>query len=81
MDDEYPTMFREYLLASSSNSAESVISGSEQMTFVQVILPTEIAHDAVYELGELGNVQFEDVCCHCFPQLTLLFTTRLLFHR
>ena len=28
---------------------------------VQLIVPTEVAHDAVYELGELGNVQFKDV--------------------
>ena len=31
------------------------------MSYVQLIIPTEVAHDAVYELGELGNVQFKDV--------------------
>ncbi len=62
MDNEFPTMFREYLLESCMNFTEYMTSGSEQMTFVQLVLPTEIAHDAVYELGELGNVQFEDVC-------------------
>lgn len=31
------------------------------MSLVQLIVPTEVAHDAVYELGELGNVQFKDV--------------------
>lgn len=31
------------------------------MSLVQLIIPTEVAHDTVYELGELGNVQFKDV--------------------
>lgn len=35
--------------------------GSEQMSLVQLIIPTEVAHDTVSELGELGNVQFKDV--------------------
>jgi len=34
---------------------------SEQMSLVQLIIPTEVAHDTVYELGELGNVQFKDL--------------------
>ncbi|THH06116.1 hypothetical protein EW145_g4310 [Phellinidium pouzarii] len=34
---------------------------SEQMSLVQLIIPTEVAHDAVYELGELGSVQFKDL--------------------
>ncbi|KAL5512032.1 VPH1 [Sanghuangporus vaninii] len=34
---------------------------SEPMSLVQLIVPTEVAHDAVYELGELGNVQFQDL--------------------
>lgn len=41
----------------------SKLTGSEQMSLVQVFVPTEVAHDTVYELGELGNVQFKDVCC------------------
>ena len=36
-------------------------TGSETMSLVQLIVPTEVAHDTVYELGELGNVQFKDV--------------------
>ena len=36
-------------------------TGSERMSLVQLIVPTEVAHDAVHELGELGNVQFKDV--------------------
>jgi V-type H+-transporting ATPase subunit a len=31
------------------------------MSLVQLFVPTEVAHDAVAELGELGNVQFKDV--------------------
>lgn len=31
------------------------------MSLVQLFVPTEVAHDAVSELGELGNVQFKDV--------------------
>ena len=38
-----------------------VATDSEPMSLVQLIVPTEVAHDAVYELGELGNVQFKDV--------------------
>ena len=34
---------------------------SEQMSLVQLIIPTEVAHDTVAELGELGNVEFKDV--------------------
>ncbi|KAH7890034.1 V-type ATPase, V0 complex, 116kDa subunit family [Phlebopus sp. FC_14] len=34
---------------------------SEQMSLVQLYIPTEVAHDAVAELGELGNVQFKDL--------------------
>ena len=31
------------------------------MSLVQLIIPTEVAHDTVSELGELGDVQFKDV--------------------
>lgn len=31
------------------------------MSLVQLFVPTEVAHDTVSELGELGNVQFKDV--------------------
>ncbi|TFK34883.1 V-type ATPase, V0 complex, 116kDa subunit family [Crucibulum laeve] len=34
---------------------------SEQMSLVQLFVPTEVAHDAVAELGELGDVQFKDL--------------------
>jgi len=31
------------------------------MSFVQLFVPTEVAHDTIAELGVLGNVQFKDV--------------------
>ncbi|KAG9121404.1 H(+)-transporting V0 sector ATPase subunit a [Ceratobasidium sp. 392] len=31
------------------------------MSLVQLIVPSELAHDTVVELGELGNVQFKDL--------------------
>ncbi|KAA1477079.1 ATPase V0/A0 complex subunit [Dentipellis sp. KUC8613] len=34
---------------------------SETMSLVQLFVPTEVAHDTVAELGELGNVQFKDL--------------------
>lgn len=44
--------------------------GSEQMSLVQLFVPTEVAHDTVAELGELGNVQFKDV--RILPSLPLV---------
>ncbi|EEB92846.1 hypothetical protein MPER_08581 [Moniliophthora perniciosa FA553] len=34
---------------------------SEEMSLVQLFVPTEVAHDTVAEIGELGNVQFKDL--------------------
>ncbi|KAG2348368.1 V0/A0 complex, 116-kDa subunit of ATPase [Suillus weaverae] len=34
---------------------------SEEMSLMQFLIPTEVAHDTVAELGELGNVQFKDL--------------------
>ncbi|EKM56054.1 uncharacterized protein PHACADRAFT_257099 [Phanerochaete carnosa HHB-10118-sp] len=34
---------------------------SETMSLVQMIIPTEVAHDTIAELGELGDVQFKDL--------------------
>lgn len=31
------------------------------MSLIQLIIPSEVAHATVTELGELGNVQFKDV--------------------
>ena len=41
------------------------------MSLVQLIVPAEVAHDTIAELGELGNVQFKDVCSTIF-----IFTCR-----
>jgi len=35
------------------------------MSLIQLYVPTEVAHDTVAELGELGDVQFKDVCVGC----------------
>lgn len=40
------------------------------MSLVQLFVPTEVAHDTVAELGELGNVQFKDVCIHSWVGCT-----------
>ena len=32
------------------------------MSLVQLFVPAEVAHDTVAEVGELGNVEFKDVC-------------------
>lgn len=37
------------------------------MSLVQLLVPKEVAHDTVYELGQLGNVQFKDVLVLPFP--------------
>jgi hypothetical protein len=42
------------------------------MSLRQFLIPTEVAHDAVAELGELGNVQFKDVRTLYFIVVTLL---------
>lgn len=31
------------------------------MSLIQLIVPREVAHDTIAELGELGDVQFKDV--------------------
>ena len=40
------------------------------MSLVQLIVPTEVAHDTIAELGELGNVQFKDVSGPMFHHVT-----------
>lgn len=36
-------------------------TGSEEMSLVQLYVPSEVAHDTIYELAEMGNFQFKDV--------------------
>lgn len=38
--------------------------GSEEMSLVQLYIPTEVAHDTISELGVMGNFQFKDVSQH-----------------
>jgi hypothetical protein len=66
MAAEHPSLLREFrFLTSVSRMADDrsiiKIKGSEEMSLVQLFVPTEVAHDAVAELGERGNVQFIDV--------------------
>lgn len=44
------------------NLPEMDLMRSEKMTFVQLIIPVESAHRAISYLGELGLLQFRDVC-------------------
>ncbi|BEJ17167.1 hypothetical protein CspHIS471_0605680 [Cutaneotrichosporon sp. HIS471] len=34
---------------------------SEDMSLVQLYIPSEVAHDTIYELGEMSNFQFKDL--------------------
>jgi vacuolar-type H+-ATPase subunit I/STV1 len=34
---------------------------SQPMTLVQLVIPFDVAHDTVDELGKIGVVQFQDV--------------------
>ena len=61
MGDQYPSLFRTSISICFSNLYLHKTTGSEQMSLVQLFVPTEVAHDTVAELGELGNVQFKDV--------------------
>jgi hypothetical protein len=65
MADEYPSMFRTFFFQRFGFAPFGLNipakKGSEQMSLVQLFVPTEVAHDTVAELGELGNVQFKDV--------------------
>jgi hypothetical protein len=36
-------------------------AGSEEMSFVQLFIPSEIARTTVFTLGELGSIEFLDV--------------------
>ena len=51
------------------------MTGSEQMSLVQLFVPAEVAHDTVAELGELGNVQFKDVFIFCSCDSNILSLT------
>ncbi len=64
MSSDYPSLFRE--LKSVSNEKYMLIlsiphSGSEEMSLVQLYIPSEVSHDTISELAEMGNFQFKDV--------------------
>jgi hypothetical protein len=39
-----------------------MVTGSEEMSLIQLYVHTEVAHDTVAELAQLGDIQFKDVC-------------------
>ena len=47
---------------------------SEKMTLVQLIIPVESAHRAVSYLGELGLLQFRDVCLSILRSDSLFYS-------
>ena len=60
---------------------DTTTQGSEQMSLVQLIVPTEVAHDTIAELGELGNVEFKDVSgIFATPLQCTGFSTIIGFH-
>lgn len=50
------------------------------MSLVQLYIPTEVAHDTVAGLGELGDVQFKDVRALCLAGGTLLIVSTVKSH-
>lgn len=48
----------------------STLFRSEEMSFIQLYIPNEVCQPTVAELGELGLVQFRDVCQ--FLQLSMI---------
>jgi V-type H+-transporting ATPase subunit a len=69
MSDDYPSLFRKFLPRRYNLFPHRATrrTGSEQMSLVQLFVPTEVAHDTVAELGELGDVQFKDVSYVVIP--------------
>lgn len=53
-----------------TDSSSPVIMGSlwrsQPMQLVQLFVQVEAAHETVDELGQLGVIQFRDVCSFCF---------------
>lgn len=56
---------------------------SEDMTLCQLFLQSEAAYACVSELGELGLVQFRDVCIkymiYCHSLLSLCMVSSLIY--
>lgn len=43
-------------------NSHTTLFRSEEMSLIQLFIPAEVAHTCIAELGELGKVQFRDVC-------------------
>ena len=41
---------------------QTTLFRSEEMSLIQLYIPSEMAQPTVAELGELGLIQFRDVC-------------------
>lgn len=62
----YPSLFRECAGLATIPVTNTLLLplGSEEMSLVQLYIPTEVAHDTISELGVMGNFQFKDVSDH-----------------
>ena len=47
---------------------------SQPMTLIQLVIPFDVAHDTVDELGRLGVVQFKDVSISLYVQIFLRYS-------
>ena len=57
----------------SSNEPHDSMFRSEPMTLCQLFLQSEAAYQVIAELGELGLLQFKDVC------ITIKLNAKLIF--
>lgn len=48
-------------MAASQGTSYPSLFRSEEMSLVQLYIPSEVAHDTIYELAEMGDFQFKDV--------------------
>ncbi|KAL1408125.1 H(+)-transporting V0 sector ATPase subunit a [Vanrija albida] len=63
-------------MATSTGTTYPSLFRSEEMSLVQLYIPSEVAHDTIYELAEMGDFQFKDLN----PELSTFqrpFTPRL----
>lgn len=75
--------FGEWKMNYGDTFPEMDLMRSEKMSFVQLIIPVESAHRAITYLGELGLLQFRDVCflfpIHCIAhnKVVIVFAVRI----
>lgn len=48
-------------LRSNGGITAHTTAGSEEMSLVQLYIPSEVSHDTISELAEMSNFQFKDV--------------------